>query len=77
MVGIDGSKKVVVVKYNGQIIDFHQLWNFHISHLKLKMKLTLSIFSSSILANEIQEPCPEIPNQPNFDAARYLGQWET
>ena len=41
------------------------------------MKLTLSIFSSSILANEISGPCPEIPNQPNFDAARYLGQWET
>ena len=41
------------------------------------MKLLFGILSNSVLANERPGSCPEIPNQPNFDAARYLGQWET
>ena len=43
------------------------------------MKLLLGVFASLGMAgNQRPGQCPEkIPNQPNFEAARYFGMWET
>ena len=42
------------------------------------MKLLVGLLSTSVFGfNDLPGQCPELPNQENFDAVRYLGIWET
>ena len=42
------------------------------------MKLFAGLVSAALSAEPILPgKCPELPNQENFDTARYLGFWQT
>ena len=39
------------------------------------MKITLLLLQTALAGNVRPGKCPEIPNQPDFDLGRYMGQW--